>query len=373
MTRQPETAATSSDPLPPGSTIGILGGGQLGRMMAVTAARMGYKTHVFTDQSGTPAGEVATATTTASFSDQADLERFAECVDVVTYEFENVPLFAATTIAGKVTTRPAPNVLAVAQDRLEEKKFFSAAGLPVAPHHGIATHDDLEAAIATVGFPAILKTRREGYDGKGQVRVESGSELSSSWDGLGNVACVLESRLEFTQELSVIVARAESGAEAVYEPIENYHSDGILRTSRVPANTSDKTAAVALASASRIAQQLHCVGVLTVEMFVLPDGAVVVNEIAPRPHNSGHWTIEAAATSQFEQQVRVCCGLPLGSVERLHDAVMTNLIGDDVDQWSRYLEDGRNRLHLYGKATVRPGRKMGHVTRLGPIGFDSPV
>ena len=352
---------------PPGSTLGLMGGGQLGRMMAMAAARMGYRTHVFTDQQHTPAGEVAAAVTVASFSDQAALERFANSVQVVTYEFENVPLAAAKVVAERVAVRPAPNVLAIAQDRLAEKNFLSNAALPVAPYRGIETPEELQLATA-VGFPAVLKTRREGYDGKGQVRVKSAHDLSAAWDRLGHVPVVLERWIDFACEVSVIIARSQDGEEAAYEPAENRHAGGILRTSIVPALISQSTAEAAVSAARTVVRELDCVGVLAVEMFVLADGGVVVNEIAPRPHNSGHWTIDAAETSQFEQQVRVCCGLPLGSVDRLHDAVMENMIGNDADAWSRYLGDGSVRLHLYGKKISRPGRKMGHVTRLFPHG-----
>ncbi len=353
--------------LAPGSTIGLLGGGQLGRMMAMAGARMGYRTHVFSDQQQTPASEVAAATTVAPFADRAALERFADAVDVVTFEFENVPLSAAEIVAKRVPVRPGLNVLAVAQDRLAEKDFLSSAGLRLAPYRGIVTEKSVRDA-ADVGFPAVLKTRRQGYDGKGQIRVENADDLADAWRQLGKVACVLECWLDFATEISVIAARAENGKEAIYEPVENRHADGILRTSRVPASIAKRTAAAAVAAARKVVHQLDCVGVLAVEMFVLSDGTIVVNEIAPRPHNSGHWTIDAAETSQFEQQVRVCCGLPLGSVARTRDAVMTNLIGADVEHWQHYVGDRANRLHLYGKATWRPGRKMGHVTRLFPLG-----
>lgn len=352
---------------PPGATVGLLGGGQLGRMMAMVAARMGYRTHVFTDHPHTPAGEVAAEVSVASFSDRAALEHFADAVQVVTYEFENVPLTAARVVADRVAVRPGPNVLAVAQDRLAEKDFLSRAALPVAPYQGIDTPEDLSRAVE-VGFPAVLKTQREGYDGKGQVRVETARDLPNAWQQLGTVPSVLERWIDFEREISVIIARTEAGEEAAYEPAENQHADGILRASIVPALISPATADAAVSAARKVVRQLRCVGVLAVEMFVLTDGGIVVNEIAPRPHNSGHWTIDAAETSQFEQQVRVCFGLPLGSVDRLHDAVMQNLIGADVDSWHRYLGDGRVRLHLYGKKVSRPGRKMGHVTRLFPFG-----
>ncbi|MCY4497522.1 MAG: 5-(carboxyamino)imidazole ribonucleotide synthase [Rhodospirillaceae bacterium] len=352
---------------PPGATVGLLGGGQLGRMMAMAAARMGYRTHVFTDHPHTPAGEIAVEVTVASFSDRVALERFADAVQVVTYEFENVPLAAARVVAERVAVRPGPNVLAIAQDRLAEKDFLSRAALAVAPYQGIETPEELSRAVE-VGFPAVLKTRREGYDGKGQVRVETERDLPNAWQRLGTVPSVLERWIDFEREISVIIARSEDGEEAAYEPTENQHADGILRASIVPALISPATSDAAVSAARKVVRELQCAGVLAVEMFVLADGSVVVNEIAPRPHNSGHWTIDAAETSQFEQQVRVCCGLPLGSVNRLHDAVMRNLIGADVDSWNRYLGDGRVRLHLYGKKVSRPGRKMGHVTRLFPFG-----
>ncbi len=378
MKRPSERPALRGRHLPPGATIGLMGSGQLGRMMAMAAARLGYRTHVFTDQHETPAEEVAAVTRVGSFADREALRQFAAAVDVVTYEFENVPLAATSRVAERVAVRPGPHVLAVAQDRLAEKEFLSRASLPVAPYLAIATREDLDRAAGELGFPAILKTRREGYDGKGQVRIETAAELPPAWDRLGAVPAVLEQWVDFACEVSVVVARAGDGDEVAYEPTENQHSGGILRTSIVPARIPPSVAETAESAARTVARKLQCVGVLAVEMFVLSDGGIMINEIAPRPHNSGHWTIDAARTSQFEQQVRACCGLPLGNARRLHDAVMKNLIGCDAEEWGKYLENGDLRLHLYGKKAIRPGRKMGHVTRLFPVGtgphsFDEPA
>ena len=335
----------------------------------MAAARMGYRTHVFTDHPHTPAGEVAAEVSVASFSDRVALERFADAVQVVTYEFENVPLAAAKVVAERVAVRPGPNVLAVAQDRLAEKDFLSQAALPVGPVPG-----DRNSRGA-------LACRRSGVSGGAQdpagrattarasVRVETARDLPDAWQQLGTVPSVLERWIDFEREISVIIARAEGGEEAAYEP----HREPACR--RHPphvdcscADFPDHPRPRPWRRPARSSGSCRCVGVLAVEMFVLADGSVVVNEIAPRPHNSGHWTLDAAETSQFEQQVRVCCGLPLGGVSRVHDAVMRNLIGADADHWNRYLGDGQVRLHLYGKKVSRPGRKMGHVTRLFPPG-----
>lgn len=354
--------------LPPGSVIGILGGGQLGRMAAMAAARLGYRAHVYTDRGSSPALEVSARGTVAPFDDRAALARFCDDVAAASYEFENVPVGAAEFVAARVPLRPSPKVLAVAQDRLLEKEFVRKAGAGTAAFAAVDGLGDLAPALAGVGLPALLKTRREGYDGKGQVRIDAAEDAERAWESIGAAPAVVEAWVPFEREVSVVLARAPGGAIAAYDPTENRHEGGILAASAVPARVPAGVAEEARETARRIAGALDCEGVLAVEMFVLPDGELLVNEIAPRPHNSGHWTIDAAETSQFEQQVRICAGLPLGSVRRTADAVMRNLIGDDAERWPAFVREGRDRLHLYGKDEARPGRKMGHVTRLFPLG-----
>lgn len=353
-------------PLAPGATIGVLGGGQLGRMVALAAARLGYRTHVYCPDADSPAERVSAATTVAGWDDQAALDRFAAAVDAVTLEFENVPVSAVRHLEQQVPVRPGAAVLAVAQDRLAEKTLAGDLGIAVAPFAPVAAAADLAAAFEQTGLPAVLKTRNEGYDGKGQRVIRAASEASAAFDALGCRPCILERFVPFAAELSVIVARGADGQVASWPAVENRHRNHILDLTIAPASVAAATAAAALQAARILAEGLQVVGLLAVEFFVTADGGVLFNEMAPRPHNSGHWTIEACRVSQFEQQVRATMGLPLGSTAFHHRAVMRNLIGDDVAAWPDLVAADLS-LHLYGKDEVRPGRKMGHVTRLYPL------
>jgi 5-(carboxyamino)imidazole ribonucleotide synthase len=355
-------------PLPPGSTIGILGCGQLGRMLAMAAARLGLRTHVLCDTRG-PAFDVATATTQAAFDDEAALAAFARAVDVVTYEFENVRVETARLLARSVPVRPSAKALEAAQDRLVEKRFIAGLAIPVAPFEAVDGPEALGAALARLGAPALLKSRRLGYDGKGQAGVDAGSDMAAVWAAAGASPGVLERRIAFHSELSALVVRGHDGEMACYDCPLNVHEGGILRRSIVPSGLPDSDLAEARAIAGRIAEALDYVGVLAVEMFHLgpdaPAGArLMVNEIAPRVHNSGHWTIEACAVSQFENHIRAVAGWPLGSAQRHSDAEMANLIGKEADAWLTLAAEPQACLHLYGKHHAHPGRKMGHVTRL---------
>lgn len=363
-TEVPEKVPTKV--LAPGDTIGILGGGQLGRMLALAAARLGLECHIYCPEADSPAFAVAAAHTLAEYEDEAALIAFAAGVDVVTYEFENVPATTARLLSASKPLRPSARALAVAQDRVAEKAFLAGIGIPVAAFAAIDTAGDIDGALAITGLPAILKTRRFGYDGKGQARIATRDDLIAALARLGG-DCVLESLVPFTLECSVIVARGADGTLASYDVGENRHENHILKQTLVPARIAPATAAAARDLATRIADALSYVGVLGVEMFLASDKAgreqLIVNEIAPRVHNSGHWTDDGALTSQFENHIRAIAGWPLGSTETLHPTVMENLIGDEVLTAVRFLDDPRARLHLYGKAEARPGRKMGHVNR----------
>jgi 5-(carboxyamino)imidazole ribonucleotide synthase len=362
--------ASVSAPLPPGSTVGILGSGQLGRMLAMAAARLGLKTHIYCEESG-PAFDVATRTTKAAFDDTAALTQFAGTVQAVTYEFENVPIATAQHLARLVPVRPSAKALEVAQDRLAEKEFISALSIPVAPFRAINSPSELSAAVAHFGTPAILKTRRLGYDGKGQASVQPGGDIEAAWNAVGAKPSVLEKRIPFACEISALVVRSQSGELATYDCPVNTHENGILRRSVVPANLAEADMSRARDIAQKIAAALDYVGVLAVEMFYLGADArvterVMVNEIAPRVHNSGHWTIEACAVSQFENHMRAVAGWPLGSTQRHSNAEMVNLIGQEALDWRKLAAEPGACLHLYGKRDARAGRKMGHVTRLSP-------
>ena len=356
--------------LPPGATIGILGGGQLGRMTVAAAARLGYRCHIFCQSADEPAAQIAGRTTVASFTDTAALDSFAADIDVATLEFENIPLSCVEYLEARIAVRPGSRALSVAQDRIKEKNFISAAGVATAPYRAVACQADLAGAVAELGAPAVLKTARLGYDGKGQVRIEPGTDLDAAWTrsgaGAATGGAILERFVDFEREISVIAARGLDGAVASYVPVENRHANHILDQTIAPAPIPEQLATTASEIARCLIVDLPLVGVLAVEMFVSADGNILVNEIAPRPHNSGHWTIDACAVSQFELLVRAVCGLPLGSTERDADATMKNLIGDEAGDWRRYLADPAARLHLYGKTESRPGRKMGHVTWLTP-------
>ncbi len=358
---------TVPSPLPPGSTIGIIGGGQLGRMAALAAARLGYRVHVYCPEPDSPAAQVAARATVAEYDDAAELDRFASAVDVVTFEFENIPADSVRLLAAHVPVRPSWRVLDVAQDRIHEKRFFNDNGIATPPWRGVSDAAGLARAVAEIGRPAVLKTTRLGYDGKGQVKIGPGDDLDAAWAAMGAPEGVLEGFVDFAGEVSVIVARGLDGGWAAFDPAWNVHANHILDTSLVPAPIPPQMAAEAVTVAHRCAEALGLVGLLAVELFVTRDGTLLANEMAPRPHNSGHWTIDACITDQFEQFVRAVCGLPLGSPERHSDAVMKNLIGADVESWPDILTDPGAKLHLYGKAEARAGRKMGHVTRLSPL------
>lgn len=353
-------------PLPPGSVIGILGGGQLGRMTALAAADLGYRCHVFSPDADAPAKEVSAFATTAPYGDVDAARSFAEAVDVATFEFENVPDETLAVIAAHAPVRPNVECLHVSQDRAREKAFLNRIGVGTAPWAAVNGPDDVAAAGAKTGFPAILKTARFGYDGKGQARVDDADGLAEAWQAIGGVPAVLEGLVAFEREISVIVARGTDGATAAYVPVDNVHRDHILHTTTAPSTVAPETAEAAQRIAKTTADALDLVGLLAVEMFVTADGAVLVNEIAPRPHNSGHWTMDACAVSQFAQFVRAVAGLPLGDPAHHSDAVMTNLIGAEADGWPELTAEPGACLHLYGKTESRPGRKMGHVTRLSP-------
>jgi len=354
--------------LPPGSTIGILGGGQLGRMLAVAASRLGLKIHIYSDEPDPPAFAVAAARTVAGYNDADALLKFAGAVDVVTCEFENVPAAALEAAGRNAPVFPPPRAFAVAQDRLAEKDFLQELGIAVAPFAPIGSVRELQAALPGIGFPALLKTRRFGYDGKGQVMIRSQSEAEAALDSIGHVPAVLEGVVLFEREISVVAVRGQDGTLHFYDPSENVHQDGILARSRVPAPISATCAFEARGIAGKIANALSYVGVICVEMFQrMGDGsALVVNEIAPRVHNSGHWTLDACLVSQFENHIRAIAGWPLGETSRHSDAVMANIIGADADRWRHFASAEGTSLHLYGKEEARPGRKMGHFTRLYP-------
>ena len=350
--------------LPPGSTIGILGGGQLGRMTALAAARLGYRCIVFAPEEHSVAADVAAGLVRGAYDDTAALARFAAQVDVITYEFENVPEAAVAECLRHKPVRPGVRPIHVAQHRLREKEFFRGLGIGTADYQPIRSAADVAAATA---LPGILKTCTEGYDGKGQARVATRDELATAWEKLGRRECILEALVDFQGEVSAIVARGLDGTTRCFPIGLNHHRDGILRTTDVPSNLPAGTLATAERFGAELANGLDLVGLVALEMFVTTDGRVLANEMAPRPHNSGHWTIDACATSQFEQLVRAICGLPLGSVDVLAASRMENLIGDEAADWQRFLEDPTARLHLYGKGTARPGRKMGHVTFVTPL------
>ena len=356
--------SASTPVLEPGATIGILGSGQLGRMLALAAANLGFKCHIFAPDPHSPAFDVVHQTTCANYTDTPALERFAASVDVVTYEFENVPAETATFLAARIPVLPDPKVLATTQDRLAEKDFVAALGIGTAPYAAIATPADLSAAIERIGLPAVLKTRRFGYDGKGQAAIKNGTAPDAAWCEVGGQPCILEAFVPFAREVSVVAARAHDGTVQCFDVTENEHREHILKVSRVPAALSDATAQEARRIAETIAHKFAYVGVLAVEMFVLRDGSLLVNEIAPRVHNSGHWTLDGASVSQFEQHIRAVAGWPLGIPIRHGRVEMINLIGSEVEDYCAWLEVPGAAVRLYGKAAVRPGRKMGHVTRV---------
>jgi len=354
----------------PGATIGVLGGGQLGRMFAMAARRLGYRVHTLAPEHDTPTGQIADVEHVASYDDVSAVRRFAEAVDVVTFEFENVSAEAAAAAEEVAIVRPNGRALAIAQHRIREKTFLADRGIPVTPFAPVRTDADLAAALTSVGVPAVLKTAAFGYDGKGQVAIVRPEAAAAAWDSLGRREAVLEAFLDLEKEISVIGARGVSGEWSDFGAIENAHHRHILDVSVAPADVPPAIAKDAVAITRAIMEALDYVGLLCVEFFVTRDGRLMVNELAPRPHNSGHLTFDACRTSQFEQQLRAICCLPLGSTEQLQPAAMTNLLGDlweaGEPHWEAALRFPDVKLHLYGKATPRPGRKMGHITVLSP-------
>jgi 5-(carboxyamino)imidazole ribonucleotide synthase len=347
----------------PGATIGIIGGGQLGRMLSIAAARLGYRTHIYDPHEASCADDVAAYRTRAAFESVEAMTRFGESVDVATYEFENLPSASLQALGDKL--RPGVRSLEIAQDRAKEKEFIEQCHARVAPWRAVSSLEELEAAVRELNFPLVLKTRRYGYDGKGQAWIRSEEEIAIAWAGIGEEPAIAERGVAFAAEFSVILTRWADGRASVWHSAENLHREGILRRSTVPCgHIVGPQVAEARNAAQKIANVLDHVGVLTVEFFASREGPVV-NEIAPRVHNSGHWTIEGAVTSQFEQHIRAICGLPPGSTDlTARGAVMDNLIGPDVERWAELVADPQLHVHIYGKGEARPGRKMGHTTRV---------
>lgn len=355
-------------PILPGATIGVLGSGQLGRMFAIAARRMGYRVHTFSPDQDTPTGQIADVEVVASYSDLDAVRNFASNVSVVTFEFENVPTATAQAAESRAPVRPAGSVLHTTQQRIREKTFLKDAGLPVTPFREVRSSAELAQAASEIGCPAILKTAAFGYDGKGQVRVEAPEHAEEAWTSIGRQEAVLEAFIDFDREISVVAARGDDGAFVHYDPAENQHSRHILDVSLAPARLPAAVAKEAVEIARCVLERLNVVGVLCVEFFVQRDGCLLINELAPRPHNSGHLTVDACVTSQFEQQLRAVCGLPLGSTVMHSAAAMANILGDVWSQgepdWPAACAFPDVKLHLYGKLDPRPGRKMGHLTAL---------
>jgi 5-(carboxyamino)imidazole ribonucleotide synthase len=349
-----------SDPLAQGAIIGILGGGQLGRMLSVAAARLGFRTHIYEPGANPPAGHVADIVTTAPYADEAALRAFGNAVDVITYEFENVPTSALDLLGALAPIHPGREALRISQDRITEKDFLSGLGLNVAPYAAVDDAQSMAAAVEKVGTPAILKTRRLGYDGKGQARLKSPDDADQALADMAGAPSVLEGFIDFSAEISIIAARSLTGEVACYDPGENVHEGGILRKTTVPAKVKPTLRMDGVILAGRILNELDYVGVMGVELFVTAKG-LIVNEIAPRVHNSGHWTQNGCTVDQFEQHIRAIAGWPLGNGQRHSDVVMENLIGDDMDRVPALAAQAETALHLYGKADVKAGRKMGHV------------
>lgn len=353
--------------LKPGATIGILGGGQLGRMLAQAAGQLGLHCHIFAPETDSCAFEVVRHATIADYADRAALDAFAQDCDVITYEFENVPAETAAFLSARKPVLPDPQVLALTQDRLVEKDFLSKLKIPTAPYAGVGSAADLAAAVEKIGLPAVLKTRRMGYDGKGQTMIRKGDDPLKAWRSLGEAPCILEGFVKFACEVSVVAARGRDGKVASFDVAENVHRDHILKTTVIPARISAAEASKARKIAEKIAKAFNYVGVLAVEMFVVKNGRdrdVLVNEIAPRVHNSGHWTLDGCSVSQFEQHIRAVAGWTLAKPVRLGRVKMTNLIGREVNDYAKWLAIPGVSVHLYGKGEARPGRKMGHVTRV---------
>lgn len=367
---------TTSSPLPAGAVIGILGGGQLARMLILAGTPLGYRFHIYDPADDTPAGQICAAKTIAAFEDETALSAFADAVDVVTFEFENVPARTGEILAQHTIVRPNPAALGVAQDRLVEKTFIrDDAGIGTAPFQNVESLADLEGAISTIGLPAVLKTRRMGYDGKGQVILRNADDAAAAWQTIDGDPAILEGFVPFTRELSIVIARGADGSLAAFDPVENIHTNHILDLTLAPAHMEAAQAKAARAIGEKIATALDYIGVLAVELFELADGTLLVNEIAPRVHNSGHWTIDATECCQFEQHIRAVAGMPLGNPARRHDAIMKNLIGNEIHQLADYAAQPDAHVHHYGKREARTGRKMGHITHIYPMGMrpDKPA
>jgi 5-(carboxyamino)imidazole ribonucleotide synthase len=355
-------------PLPPGSTIGVLGGGQLGRMLAQAASRLGFDVAILEPEPDAPAARVAAHAIVAAYDDPAGLEALARVADVVTFEFENVPAAALERLAGLgVPVAPGARALAIAQDRVDEKTFLNGAGVHTVAFAHADTAQGATAAVAQIGAPALMKTRRDGYDGKGQRWVEHVADAAAAFEALGGRPVIVEAAAAFTRELSVIAARGRDGEIAVYPLGENHHEGGVLRRTTAPAEVSAEIAAQAERIAAQILGGLDYVGVIGIELFELADGRLLVNEIAPRVHNTGHWTMDGCEVDQFEQHIRAVAGWPLGPTHALARVEMANLLGDDALAWRKLAAEPDARLHFYGKREAKPGRKMGHVNRLRPL------
>jgi 5-(carboxyamino)imidazole ribonucleotide synthase len=358
-----------SQPILPGAVLGVMGSGQLGRMFAIAARRMGYRVHTYSPEYDTPTGQVADKEVTASYDDETAVRAFAREIAVLTFEFENVPSQTVAWAQEHCPARPSGEVLHICQHRLREKEFLSGTGLPVAPFRRIENAAELAAAAREIGLPGVLKTAAFGYDGKGQRKLATGDDLTAAWAPFTGQPAVLEKFVDFEREVSVLVARGIDGSVTTWPVCENEHANHILDITYCPARIPGKVAERARALAEKVAAALNLTGVLAVEMFLLANGEIVINELAPRPHNSGHFTFDASLTSQFEQQVRAVCGLPLGSTTSLRPAAMANLLGDlwsnGEPDWAAALADPDVKLHLYGKATPKPGRKMGHLVAFG--------
>ena len=356
-------------PLPPNATIGLVGGGQLGRMSALAAARLGYRCHILTREVDSPAAQVAHEVTISDYSDPVSLRAFAAQVDVISFEFENVSAEGLELLASLKPVRPSPDVLRLSQDRIAEKTFLNGAGAPTAPWAPVGSLAELEEAVGRLGLPAVLKTTRLGYDGKGQAMLRSPEDLAPAWERLAPKPLVLEGFVDFAREISVIIARGADGSVSAFDTVENRHRNHILDLTLAPARIMPDVDQAAQQTARRVAEAIGLIGLLAVEMFVDRDGRVLVNEIAPRPHNSGHWSIDACPVSQFEMHIRAIAGLPLPPVVRHSDAVMKNLVGpESFGAWPRLAAMNDVGLHLDGKSEARPGRKLGHATRLLPLG-----
>jgi len=362
------TGRDRSPAILPGATIGVLGGGQLGRMFAIAARRLGYRVHTLAPEDDTPTGQIADVEINAAYDDLDAVRAFAKGVDVVTFEFENVSAAATAAAEEHAIVRPNGRALFIAQHRIREKRFLADRGLPVTPFAPVRSEDDLRAAVVEIGCPAILKTASFGYDGKGQLPIKKSADAPGAWEALGRQEAILEAFIDLDREISVVAARGVDGSVSHFDPIDNAHRDHILDISVAPATVPPQTATAAIDVTRAVLEALDYVGVLCVEFFVARDGRLFINELAPRPHNSGHLTFDACRTSQFEQQLRAICGLPLGSPELLQPAAMANLLGDlwaaGELNWPAALAIGEVKLHLYGKATARPGRKMGHLTAM---------